>query len=116
VNLYYKARQMALANRQPFHVVAILLRGKSVIRIAVNGPKTSPRNRRKYDDGKESFHHHAETAALIWAKPGDQLIVLRYRKSGDLVCARPCVHCEERLKKAPVEVFYSDWDGIVRRY
>ena len=115
MTLYYKAQQAALANRQPFHVVAILLRGKSVIRIAVNSVKTHPENLRGYANGGVSFHHHAETHALIRAKPGDRLVVLRFHRSGRLTCALPCEHCQRRLAAIDIVVYYSDWAGQVQR-
>ena len=116
MTLYYKAQQVALADQQRYHVAALLLRGKSILRVSTNSQKTHPRNERRYLDGGRSYCHHAETSALLNAKPGDRLVVLRFLKSGKLTCARPCKYCQSQLKDAQVDVYYSDWNGMVQRF
>lgn len=107
--------EMALGNKQAFHVIAWIERNNTVI-VGINGASSRPQFRRKFKDGTESFISHAEMDAV--AKLGkdirstDVLHVMRFTKNGTLSCAKPCSCCEEYLRKKGIrQVKFSDWDG-----
>ena len=111
-SLYYRARDLALNNDHDFHVVAILKRGKSIVKIGTNSNKTNPRFARKYKTGVPEYQLHAEMNVVRFAKPGDTVIVIRFSAKGKLTMARPCRFCQNFLTEAGVtEVYYSDWEG-----
>jgi deoxycytidylate deaminase len=103
---------LALQNKQLFHVAAILIRGKSIIRISCNSNKTHPRARRLYQQGVD-YQMHAEMDALRFAKPGDILYVLRVGRDGKtLRMAKPCAHCQKHIKDhGIVKVYYTNHEG-----
>jgi deoxycytidylate deaminase len=109
--LMTKAKCVAMNNGGPFHLAALLWRGKSLIRIGTNQEKTHPHFQRKYKNG--SAHNlHAEMDVLRFAKPGDTIVVMRWSARGELTMAKPCKHCQEYIRKAGIsEVTYSDWNG-----
>ncbi len=114
--MYYRAKKLALNNNHPFHVVAVLKRGKSVIRIGTNSEKTTPRFARRRANGSVDYHFHAETNVLRFAKPGDVVYVLRFSKSGILTMAKPCEFCQIFLAEAGIKkVYYSDWEGQFKK-
>jgi deoxycytidylate deaminase len=104
---------VALSNRHPFHVVALLWRGKTLVRVATNSTKTHPKYRRVYPtSGKEGAHLHAEMALLTWARPGDRVDVIRFLANGTPTMARPCPFCQRHLRAAGIScIRYTDWDG-----
>jgi len=102
---------MALNNDGCFHLAAILKRGKSVIRIGVNQKRENGRFLRVVD-GMRFAYLHAEMDALIAARPGDTLIVYRWKKNGQLSMAKPCKHCVGHIREAGIrKVIFSHWDG-----
>lgn len=110
--MYYEVQEEALSNGLPFHVGAILWRGKTPIRIGINRRKTHPDSIQIFDNGMSSFNRHAEFDALRACKPGDHLVVLRWNKNRELTMAKPCKRCQEEIKKNGVKkVTYSNWDG-----
>lgn len=111
LSLMTKAKCVAMNNGGPFHLAAILWRGKSMVRIGTNQDKTHPAFHRKYKNG--SAHNlHAEMDVLRFAKPGDTIVVMRWSAKGELTMAKPCPHCQGFIKEAGIsEVTYSDWDG-----
>ena len=111
--MYYKARSRALSNGHMYHVVAILRRKKKVIKIGVNSNKTHPRFTRTYDDGTIASHMHAEMSVLRYARPGDEIEVMRFKKcEHGMTMAKPCSHCHEFLKQSGVsKVRYTNWNG-----
>ena len=110
--MYYKARERALNNGRIYHLAAILYRGKSVIKIGENTFKTHPRFTRTYPDGTCGSHMHAEMNVLRFAKPGDVLEVLRFKKTGGRAMAKPCKHCMRHIREAGIkEVRYTNPDG-----
>jgi deoxycytidylate deaminase len=114
--VYYKARRIALNNDQRYHIVALLYRNKSIIRIGYNQCKTHRRFGRVQDNGFENYHLHAEMDALISSKPGDRLFVLRFSKNGDLTMAKPCKYCMEFIKSHGIKcVHFSNWDGEIEK-
>jgi deoxycytidylate deaminase len=104
-----------LSNGHSFHVAALLLRGKTLVKIGTNGYKSHPIARRCYPKSEmETFDLHAEMSILHCARPDDVLIVLRFQKSGQLSCARPCPLCSRLIQKSGLSrVYYSDWNGVL---
>jgi deoxycytidylate deaminase len=111
LGLITKAKGVAMNNGGPFHLAALLWRGKSLVRIGTNQEKTHPHFHRKYKNG--SAHNlHAEMDVLRFAKPGDTIVVMRWSAKGQMTMAKPCPHCQKFIKEAGItEVTYSDWDG-----
>ena len=104
-------RDMALSNDCDFHLAAFLRRGKSLIRIGINQSESHARFIR-IDRGNTFAFLHAEMDALIAAKPGDTLIVVRWMKDGSISMSRPCNHCQRFIAEAGIErVIYSGWNG-----
>lgn len=55
---------------------------------------------------------HAEHHALIYAKPGDELFVMRFYKTGGFCIAKPCPECQTRIAKLKLKaVWYTDFQG-----
>jgi len=107
-----RAIRIALANGQLFHVVAVLFRGKSLIRIAANSNKTHPEAVRNYNDGSSLYTMHAEMNVLRFAKPGDILYVMRVGNDGVARMAMPCRYCMAHIKvRGIARVTYTDANG-----
>jgi len=95
-----------------FHLAAVLLRGKTVVRIGTNQNKTHPKFLRTYPDGHSCGQLHAEMDVLRFAQPGDKLFVLRFSKEGELTMSKPCRYCQRFIRQAQIgRVVYSDWEG-----
>lgn len=114
--MYNKARRMAMSNGHVFHIAAIVKRRGKVIRICTNSRQKRKQYFRYYDESASSNPgvaacEHAEMAALRYAKPGDTIYVIRWKKDGSLGCARPCRHCRPRLKNRNVNVRYINEHG-----
>lgn len=115
--MYYRAQDLALNNGHAYHIAAILMRKKVVVRIGVNSDKTHPIATRSYPTGKPAHQLHAEMDALRFARPGDKLIVVRFLNSGELAIAKPCEHCQRLIKEKGISlVEYSDINGDMKRY
>jgi deoxycytidylate deaminase len=56
---------------------------------------------------------HAEMNVLRFARPGDEIDVMRFtKKNHQLTMAKPCHLCEEAMRKAGIKkVRYTNWDG-----
>lgn len=114
LSLMSKAKCVAMNNGGPFHLAAILWRGKSIVRIGTNQDKTHPAFHRKYKNG-DAHNLHAEMDVLRFAKPGDTIVVMRWSARGELTMAKPCPHCQKFIRAAGIaEVTYSDWDGEMK--
>ena len=110
--MYYKARNLALGNNQTYHLAAILYRNGKPIRIATNSSKTHPCAYRTYPDGESGAALHAEMDVLRFARPNDDLEVIRFTKSGKVTMAKPCCHCQRMIKEKQIRrTRYTDWDG-----
>ena len=110
--MYYAARKKAINNGRLYHLAAILRRGKSVIKVGENTFKTHPRFKRIYPDGTHGSHMHAEMNVLRFAKPGDTLEVLRFKKSGGRAMAKPCEQCMKHIRESGIKkVRYTNSDG-----
>lgn len=117
------ARQKALTNRPKswrghfFHVVALVFRGKSIVKVGTNSYKTSPKFRRHYAKaGKTDYHAHAEMSVLSALQPGDRLVVIRFLQNGEATMSKPCPVCQKLLQERGVqEVLHTDWDGTFTR-
>ena len=112
--MYYRAKELAISNGRTYHLAAILWRNGRVVRIGENTSKTHPRFRRQYPDGTWASHMHAEMNVLRFAKPGDDLEVLRFQKCDhQRTMAKPCLLCQAEIRKAGIRrVKYTNWDGI----
>lgn len=111
--MYYRAKELAMSNGRTYHLAAILKRDGRVIRVGENTHKTHPRFKRQYKDGTWGSHMHAEMNVLRFARPGDEIEVMRFTKCGKhMTMAKPCPLCEEEIKKAGIKkVKYTNWEG-----
>lgn len=111
--MYYKAKNLAINNGRTYHLAAILRRNGKVIKIGENTNKTHPRFKRQYADGTWASHMHAEMNVLRFAKPGDELEVMRFSKCNhEITMAKPCSLCIQAIKDAGIrKVRYTDWQG-----
>lgn len=111
--MYYRAASKALKNNRNYHLAAILIRNGKPIKIGENTDKTHPKFKRQYDDGQWAAHMHAEMNVLRFARPGDELEVLRVTKNGkDFTMAKPCELCQKAIKEFGIKkVRYTNWDG-----
>jgi deoxycytidylate deaminase len=90
--IYTKAKKLALSNGRDYHVAAILKRNGRIIKIGENTSKTHPRFKRQ---------------------PGDELEVIRFRKSDHVwTMAKPCSTCLREIERAGIKsVRYTNWKG-----
>ena len=111
--MYYKAREKALSNGRDYHLAAILKRNGKVIKIGENTSKTHPRFKRVYPDGTHGSHMHAEMHVLRFARPGDVLEVIRFKKCDHgMTMAKPCLYCIRHIKDAGIKkVRFTNWMG-----
>ncbi len=110
---YNRAKTLALNNGQDYHLAAVLRRKGRVVRIGINTHKTHPKFKRQYRDGTWGSHMHAEMDALRFSQPGDELEVMRFRKSDNkYALAKPCVFCMKHIKASGIKkVTYTDENG-----
>lgn len=61
------------------------------------------------------YSTHAETAAIMDAKTGDTLVVVRVsRKNGSYVCSKPCDKCLSFAKEHGIKkIYFCNIDGKV---
>jgi deoxycytidylate deaminase len=112
ISQFRKLKKIAMNNGEDFHLAAILIRRKRIVRVGTNSTKTHPRFLRTYKNGEENAGLHAEMDVLRFAKPGDTIIVYRFSSKGVLTMAKPCHHCERFIIEAGIKnVIYSDWNG-----
>jgi deoxycytidylate deaminase len=111
--VYYASRDKALNNGvRGYHLAAFLRRKGKVIKVGINSMKTHPRFKRQYEDGTWGSHMHAEMNVLRFARPGDELDVVRYTKCEGLKMAKPCDHCMMHIKKSGIKkVRFTNWEG-----
>ncbi len=112
--MYYRARELAMANGRQYHLAAILKRKGRVIKIGENTDKTHPRFTRTYDDGTVASHMHAEMNVLRFSQPGDELEVMRFLKRDDCTyaMAKPCSICMKYIIEAGIKcVRYTNESG-----
>ena len=111
--VYYRAKNLALKNGRTYHMAAILRRNGDVVKIGENTNKTHPRFKRQYKDGTWASHMHAEMNVLRFAKPGDEIEVMRFSKCDhSLTMAKPCALCMAAMRDAGIKrVKYTDWSG-----
>jgi len=111
--VYYRAKNLAVNNGRTYHLAAILRRNGKVVRVGENTSKTHPRFRRQYADGSWASHMHAEMNVLRFAKPGDEIEVMRFNKRGyEFTMAKPCKFCQAELRKSGIKkVKYTNWSG-----
>ena len=111
--LYYELLNAALANGHPFHVVAWADK-KSSTRGVCSWKQTS-KYKKWYQGLKTSCHYrHAEVDLIL--KMGKnvprKIYVARFKATGDMTMAKPCIHCQNFMRQRGVEVVkYTNWDG-----
>lgn len=101
-------------NEADYHLAAILWRRNKLITIGVNSTKHSNRFIRYFNKNgniEHAFCNHAEMLALINAREGDLLEVLRWRANGTLAMAKPCSYCQKRIEQIGVRVRYTNDEG-----
>ena len=102
--MYYRAKNLAINNGRDYHLAAILRRNGKVVRIGENTNKTHPRFKRQYKDGTWASHMHAEMNVLRFAKPGDEIEVIRFsKKSGAVTMAKPCHLCMTEMIRSKIK-------------
>jgi len=111
--VYYRAKSLALGNGRAYHIVAILKRSGRVVKIGENTDKTHPRFKRQYEDGTWASHMHAEMNVLRFARPGDTIEVMRFKKCDNTPSmAKPCKWCMTAIKEAGIKkIKYTNWRG-----
>ena len=111
---YYRVREQALKNGHKFHVAAILRRNGKIVRVGTNSDKTHPRFKRTYSDGSTGAHMHAEMDVIRFSQPGDELEVMRFRRSDNqLAMAKPCKFCMKHIEESGIsKVHYTDDNGV----
>lgn len=123
--LFDVAKSVARTSRHPkAHVGAVLVSGKDVVSVGVNGKKSHPlqqkfNNIRFKDDSAAQHLMHAEIEALVKGRAHHREIedaaiyVYRVMKDGSIGMARPCVGCMAALKEYGIrEVFYTTDQGL----
>ena len=104
-------------NGENYHLACVLMRGKTIVRIGTNSKKTHPKFGRFFKSGpKEVYTLHAEMDVLRFAKPGDNIVVLRFKADGSLAMSRPCKHCQGHIESSGINrVHYSNPSGDIVR-
>lgn len=114
--MYYKAKRCAMSNNMKFHVAAIVWRKKKPIFIRSNSHKGHPSCLRTLEGGTVTSSMHAEMNVLRFAKPGDEIEVIRWGKSGNELCSKPCKMCEDAMRRAGIStVTFTDNEGHKRK-
>ncbi len=97
------------------------MRGNTIVRLGINNVKTSA-SKAFIKAGNDSDEHvcvtklHAETNAMIWARPGDTLYIYRWNKSGTPKASRPCQFCMRTIKRLGIRrIYYLSNEGEVIR-
>lgn len=102
-----------MSNGRGFHVVAILKRRRKVLRIGTNVSKTHPACGRQFPSGDIAHHMHAEMNVLRFARPGDDLEVMRFRKDGTPAMAKPCMYCMKQIRENGIRrIRWTNSEGI----
>ena len=111
--MYYRAKNLAMTNGRTYHIAAILRRNGRVVKIGENTNKTHPRFKRQYEDGTWASHMHAEMNVIRFAKPGDELEVMRFKKCDHtLSMAKPCSLCMKEISRVGIKkIRYTNWNG-----
>lgn len=110
--MYYKARDRAKNNGMNYHLCAILWRKRKPVEFRANISKSHPACKRVFPSGDESASMHAEMNVLRFAKPGDEIEVLRWGETDELRCSKPCPMCHAAMTKAGIRaVTYVNWAG-----
>jgi tRNA(Arg) A34 adenosine deaminase TadA len=93
-----------------FKLGSIVLKKRRIVSKGFNNHKSDPKLV-KY--GYKS-KLHAEFSAMMRGT-GDMLFVARFKKDGQMACAKPCIHCLHTAKILGIDtIVYSDWDGNFR--
>tara|TARA_R110002110_G_scaffold159572_5_gene357450 strand:- start:519 stop:878 length:360 start_codon:yes stop_codon:yes gene_type:complete len=111
--VYYTLKKEALNNGQNYHLMAVLWRNGKIVKTGTNSSKTHPRFIRRYSDGSFGACMHAEMNVIRFAKPGDIIQVMRFKKCGEgLAMAKPCTHCMKHIREAGIKyVRYTNPEG-----
>lgn len=97
-------------NGAKFRLGAIVLHKGKIVGRGHNIKRTHARMNKEF--GYTTIH--AEAQALMRANCGDQLLVVRLLKNGELGCSKPCAKCMKYIKEQKIkEIFYVDWNGEI---
>tara|TARA_Y100000296_G_C5051930_1_gene195287 strand:+ start:219 stop:548 length:330 start_codon:yes stop_codon:yes gene_type:complete len=101
-------------NGRCYHLAAILRRKGRIIKVGVNSSKTHPRFKRTYPDGTTGSHMHAEMNVIRFAKEGDEIEVMRFKRTNnEFAMAKPCKYCMFHIRSAGIKsVRYTDENGV----
>lgn len=91
---------------------------------ATNDSKTSPKYKRVFSDGNESYAGHAEMRAISkipksWDTSKLKVYVQRFKKDGSIGMSRPCVWCQAALWKVGISsrhVWFTTDEGAVVKF
>lgn len=103
-----------MSNGQPFHLAALLWRRGSLIRIGINGSRARTWATRYFNQHSVSPQCsivHAEMDAIIDARHGDELHVIRWNVKGEPCMAKPCRHCQRLIDKLQLKVWFTNHNG-----
>lgn len=93
----------------------------SAIAFSKSGQIIATAHNRRVSGQKGKYTQHAEEVLIEKLHrlkafdrfKGITILVLRINKAG-ITMAKPCKKCRKLLDKYPVNIIYSDWDGIIR--
>lgn len=118
---YETAREMAMGNDYQFHIAALLWRNGKLVSIGVCSAQQSKQAQRFYDPSQMGQEYpytcmdaclHAEMDAIRrGCKPGDRIEVIRWTKDGQRAMAKPCVHCQAKIRAKSLICRYTGMDG-----
>jgi len=110
--VYYKAKRLAMSNGMRYHLAAIVWRKKKPIFICSNSKKGHPKCLRTLEGNSVTSSMHAEMSAIRFARPGDEIEVIRWGKTGEVKCSKPCEMCESAMRAAGIKsVTFIDANG-----
>lgn len=116
------AADLAVTSTHPKAMIgAVLVSGRDIIAIGVNGRKSHPMqkyyNRFRFSDERASHLMHAELEAIVRGRTflrGDNaMYIFRQLRTGTFGMCRPCAGCIRALKDFKIpRIFYTTYDGF----
>lgn len=100
------------------NVICVAKIGSSLF-VGWNSEKTSPSFRRSYPCGTIDCQRHAEMHVINQIPRGSchkniKIFIVRKTKDGSLSMAKPCHHCQQKLKNAGIDarnIYFTNWSG-----
>lgn len=115
------ARDLAATSNHPkAHIGAVLLSGRDIISVGVNGRKSHPlqKHYNTFRFSDERAHHmmHAELEAIVrgrsFMRDDNVMYIYRQLRTGDQGMCRPCNGCIQALKDHKIgRIFYTTYEG-----